>query len=352
MYWTVCGDCTKLSRESTCHTQGAEVESEDVMKLRWLILLSALGLGLATLEARAESWPTKPLKVIVPIAAGSVIDIVPRVVFEQLSTQLGQSIIVENRPGAGMTIGSNIVAKAEPDGYTMLATSSAHAIAPALYPNLSYQPAREFAAVAALGTSPFVLVVSPASGFKTTRDLVAAANAKPGAFNFASPGVGTASHLSAERFLTSSGVQAVHVPFKGGAEAMTEVIAGRIDFFFVALGAALPHIRNGKLSALAVNGAARSAALPEVPTLREAGFSNAEYPTWFGLFLPAGTPREIIDKLHRETLKALREPKVRDRLDKLGVDPLLMSPTEMDAYVEKEIAINAALVKALGLKPE
>jgi tripartite-type tricarboxylate transporter receptor subunit TctC len=352
MYWTVCDDCTKLSCESTCHTRGAEVESEDVMKLRCLIVLSALGLGLATAEVRAEPWPTKPLKLIVPITAGSVIDIVPRVVSEQLSTQLGQSIVVENRPGAGMTIGSNLVAKADPDGYTVLATSSAHAIAPAIYPNLSYQPARDFAAVAALGTSPFVLVVSPARGFKTAGDLVAAANAKPGAFNFSSPGVGTASHLSAERFLSSAGVQAVHVPFKGGAEAMTEVMAGRVDFFFVALGAALPHIRDGKLSALAVNGAARSAALPEVPTLREAGFTNAEYPTWFGLFLPAKTPREIVDKLHRETLKALREPTVRDRLAKLGVDPMLMTPAEMEAYVEKEIAINAGLVKALGLKPE
>ncbi len=321
------------------------------MKLSCLIVLSALGLGLAT-QARAETWPMRPLMVIVPIAAGSVIDIVPRVVFEQLSTQLGQSIVVENRPGAGMTIGSNLVAKADPDGYTVLATSSAHAIAPTLYPNLSYQPARDFVAVATLGTSPFVLVVSPARGFKTTRDLVAAAKAKPGAFNFSSPGVGTASHLSAERFLLSAGVQAVHVPFKGGAEAMTEVIAGRIDFFFVALGAALPHIRDGKLSALAVNGAARSAALPEVPTIREAGFTNAEYPTWFGLFLPAKTPREIVEKLHRETLKALGEPKVRERLEKLGVDPMLMLPSEFDAHVEKEIAINAALVKAIGLKPE
>jgi tripartite-type tricarboxylate transporter receptor subunit TctC len=328
------------------------MESEDVMKLRCLIVFSALGLGLASPEVRAEQWPTRPLKVVVPIAAGSVIDTASRVVSEQLSTQLGQSIVVENRPGAGMTIGSNLVAKADPDGYTVLATSSAHAIAPAIYPNLSYQPARDFAAVVPLGTSPFVLVVSPARGFKTARDLVAAANAKPGAFNFSSPGVGTASHLSAERFLSSAGVQAVHVPFKGGAEAMTEVMAGRVDFFFVALGAALPHIRDGKLSALAVNGAARSAALPEVPTLREAGFTNAEYPTWFGLFLPAKTPREIVDKLHRETLKALREPKVRDRLEKLGVDLMLMTSAELDAYVETEIAINAALVKAIGLKPE
>ena len=157
--------------------------------------------------------------------------------------------------------------------------------------------------------------------------------------------------MSAERFRLSAGVQAMHVPFKGGTEAMTEVMAGRIDFFFVALGAALPHIRDGRLTALAVNSAARSAALPEVPTLREAGFTDADNPTWFGLFLPARTPREIVDKLHRETLKALQEPKVRDKLAALGIDPLVMSPTQFGALVETEIATNAALVKAIGLKP-
>ena len=163
--------------------------------------------------------------------------------------------------------------------------------------------------------------------------------------------LGSAAHLSAERFRARAGGQAVHVPFKGGAEAMTEVIAGRIDFFFVALGAALPQIRDGKLAALAVNGAARSSALPDVPTMQEAGFDNAEYPTWFGLFVPARTPRVIVDKLHHETLKALQEPKVKERLTTLGVDPMAMTPAEFDALVQKEIALNAALVKAIGLEP-
>lgn len=322
------------------------------MKHRSVILLSALGLGVAAAQPLAETWPTKPMKAIVPIAPGSVIDIVPRAVFGQLTAQLGQAIVVENRPGAGQTMGASAVAKSEPDGYTLLVNSSAHAIAPALYSNLTYHPAQDFAAVTPLGVTPFVLVVPPDRGFKTARDLVAAAKAKPGAFNFSSPGVGSASHLSAERFRLSAGVAAVHVPFKGGAEMITEVIAGRIDFAFVALGAALPQIRGGKLAALAVNSAARSSALPDVATLREAGFSDAEYPMWLGLFLPARTPREIVDKLHRETLKALQEPKVKDKLAALGVDPLVMTPTEFDGFVSKETLMNAALVKAIGLKPE
>jgi len=322
------------------------------MKPFRVMLVSALVLPAAIFKAEAQTWPTKPLRAIVPIAAGSVLDIVPRVVFEQLSTQLGQSIVVENRPGAGGTIGSSYVAKAEPDGYTILVNSSAHTIAPALQPNLTYDPARDFAAVVPLGVSPFVLVVPPARGFKTARDLVAAAKAAPGAFNFSSPGAGSASHLSAERFRLSAGVRATHVPFKGGVEAMTEVMAGRIDFFFVALGAALPHIRDGKLSALAVNSADRSAALPDVPAIREAGFSDAEYPTWFGLFLPAKTPREIVDRLHRETLKALQEPKVKDRLASLGVEPMILTPSAFGAHVEREIAENATLVRTIGLKAQ
>jgi tripartite-type tricarboxylate transporter receptor subunit TctC len=170
--------------------------------------------------------------------------------------------------------------------------------------------------------------------------------------NFSSPGVATASHLSAERFCFSAGVRAVHVPFKGGVEAMTEVMAGRIDFFFVVIGAALPHIQSGKLTALAVNGAKRSAALPEVATIQEAGYSDAEYPTWFGLFVPAKTPRSLVNHLHRDTLRALKEPKVRDKLGTLGVDPMVMTPQQFDTHVQQDIAINAALIKAIGLQPQ
>ena len=202
------------------------------------------------------------------------------------------------------------------------------------------------------GISPSVLVVSPAKGFKTVGDLVAAAKARPGALNYSSVGIGSATHLSAERFRSSAGVEATHVPFKGGAEAMFEVMAGRVDFFFGPVGLVLPHVREGKLAALVVNGTRRSAALPDVPTTLEAGFTDAEYPIWFGLFLPAKTPRDIVDKLHRETLKALQTPKLREKLAALGLDPMVMTPKEFDAHVQKEIALNTALVKATGIKPD
>jgi len=322
------------------------------MSHRRTSFLTAACLALAASNVAAQDWPTKPIRAIVPVAAGSSTDIVPRLVFEQLSTRLGQTIVVENRTGAGGTIGSACVAKAEPDGYTVLAHGSAHTIAPSVYARLSYDPAADLTAVVPLGMTPSVLVVAPGKGFKTAGDLVAAGKSRPGTLNFSSVGIGSATHLSAERFLASAGVKAVHIPFKGGAEAMSEAMAGRVDFFFGPVALVLPQIRDGKLVPLAVNGAKRTAALPDVPTTAEAGFLDAEYPIWFGLFVPARTSREVIEKLNRETLKALQEPKLRDGLANLGVDPMVMSPAQFEAHVQREMAMNASLVKAVGLKPE
>jgi tripartite-type tricarboxylate transporter receptor subunit TctC len=288
----------------------------------------------------------------VPGGAGSSTDIVHRLVLEQLSGQLEQPIVVENRVGAGGTIGTAVAAKSEPDGYTILAHGSALTIAPALYTSLPFHPARDFVAVVPVGISPSVLVVSPAKGLNSVAELVAAAKARPGALNFSSVGVGSATHLSAERFVSSAGIEAMHVPFKGGAEAMLEVIAGRVEFFFGPVALVLPQIREGKLRALAVNGSSRSMVLPDVPTLREAGIREAEYPVWFGLFVPARTPADIVNRLRRETLIALQTPKVREKLAALGVDPMVMSPAEFTAHVESEIALNATLVQRAGLKPE
>jgi tripartite-type tricarboxylate transporter receptor subunit TctC len=317
-----------------------------------LVLSTLLALILTSPPAASETWPTKTIRVVVPLGAGSTTDIVPRLIFDQLGAQLGQTIIVENRPGAGGTIGATSVARSEPDGYTLLVHSNAHAIAPAFYPTLGYHPAKDFASIIPLGTSPNVLVVSPTSGFKTIADLVAAAKAKPGALNFSSLGVGTATHLSAERFRLSAGLDMVHVPYKGGAEAMSEVIAGRIDFYFGPVGIVLPHVREGKLLALVVNGPARSSALPDVPTTREVGFVKAEFPTWFGLFAPAKTPAAIIEKLHDETAKAIASPKTAEKLAALGVDPMPMTSGEFAKLVEREIETNADLVKAAGIKPQ
>ena len=249
------------------------------------------------------------------------------------------------------TTGCAFVAKADADGYTLLAHSSAHTIAPALYPRLSYHPSRDLVAVAALGMSPFILVVPPNRGFQAVGDLVAAAKSKPGTFSFASVGFGSASHLSAERFMFSAGLKAAHVAFKGGAEAVVEVMTGRIDFFFVAAGAALSNVREGTLKALAVNSRERLSSLPDVPTLDEAGLSNAENPSWFGLFAPAGTPPEIVGRLNREIRAVLQQPKVKDKLAALGVAPMDLASAKFSALVERDIALDAALVKAIGLKP-
>ena len=306
------------------------------MRWRRLCLLVATLMGVHG-DALAQSWPSKPIRAIISFAAGSATDIVPRVVFEPLSAQLGQPIVVENRGGAGTTIAAGMVAKAEPDGHTLLATSSAHTMVPTVYPNATYDTVADFAAVVSLGSGPNVLVVLPSKGFKTAGDLVAAAKSKPGSFNFASAGVGTATHLSAERFRMAAGFDAVHIPFRGGPEALTEVLSGRAEFYFCPLGTALSYIRDGKLLALAVSSPKRAALLPDVPSVLEV-FSNSDYAFWIGIFMPVKTPRDIIEKLNRETMKAMQIPNVKERLAVLGLDPMPLTPAEFDAQVRAEIA--------------
>jgi tripartite-type tricarboxylate transporter receptor subunit TctC len=314
------------------------------------IALSMFGVAFATMEANAQAWPSKPIKTIVAFPAGGIVDVLARVVFDPLSSRLRQPIIVENRAGAGGVIATAFVAKSDPDGHTLLVHSAGHTIAPALQPNLSYDPARDFAAVVPLGVTANVLVVSPGKNLKTARDLIAAAKAKPGSLTFASAGAGSGTHLSAERFRISAGIEVVHVPFKGTPEMITELIAGRIDFFLGPVGIVLPHIREGQLRALAVNSPKRASALPDVPTMSEAGIPDADYPNWFGVFLPAKTPRDIVNQFHRETLAVLHTSTVEEKLATIGVDPMVMTPGEFDEHVKSEISINAALVKATGIK--
>jgi tripartite-type tricarboxylate transporter receptor subunit TctC len=269
-------------------------------------------------------------------------------VLDPVSSQLGQTIVVENRGGAGGSIGTAMVAKADPDGYTILIQASAHSSAPAAYPNISYDPARDFSAVIPFGTIPNVAVIAPSKGIKTIQQLVAAA--KSGSLSYASAGVGSATHWAAERLRVSAGFQAVHVPFRGGPEALTEVSTGRVDFTCMGMAAALGFIRDGKLIPLAVSSAKRSSALPDVPTTLEAGFVDSDYNYWMGMFVPAKTPRDIVERLYQETKKALALPAVVDKFKPQGIEPMQLTSAEFDELIKKEIAANLALVKAAGLK--
>jgi tripartite-type tricarboxylate transporter receptor subunit TctC len=309
---------------------------------------AALATPAVSAPAWAQSWPAKPIRAMIPFSAGSSLDIVGRIVLDPVSSQLGQPIVIENRGGAGGTIGSAMVAKADPDGYTILINASAHSAAPAAYPNAPYDPARDFSAVIPFGTIPNVTVISPAKGIKTIQELVAAAKSR--SLTFASAGVGSATHWAAERLRVSAGFEAVHVPFRGGPEALTEVTAGRVDFTCMGMSAALGFIRDGKLIPLAVSSAKRSSALPDVPTTLEAGLADSDYNYWMGMFVPAKTPRAIIDRLHQETEKALRSPGVVEKFKPQGIEPMPLTPAEFDALIRKEIATNIALVKAAGLK--
>ena len=298
--------------------------------------------------AAAQPWPTRPIRAMIPFTAGSTIDIVGRIVLDPLSGRLGQTIVVENRGGAGGTIGSAAVAKAEPDGYSILINASAHSAAPAAYPNVPYDPARDFSAVIPFGTVPNVTVISPAKGIRTLADLVSAA--KSGSISYASAGVGSATHWAAERFRVSAGFAAVHVPFRGGPEALTEVMSGRVDFACMGISSALAFVREGKLLPLAVSTPKRSSALPDVPTTLEAGFADSDYNYWMGMFVPAKTPPDIVERLRQEMEKVLQLPAVKDKFAPQGIEPMPLSPAEFDALIKKEIEINIALVKAAGLK--
>lgn len=316
---------------------------------RRLMVLSAL-LAMVPASAYGQAWPAKqPIKVVIPFSAGSATDVVPRTILEQVGKQIGQTFVVENRVGAGGTLGVREVAKAEPDGYTLLVHSTTHAVTPSTYANPGYDAKRDFAAITSLASLPNVLVVPP-NKFKTVKDLVDAAKASPGSMNYASAGAGSAAHLNAERLLMAAGFKATHVPFKGGPEALNEIMSGRVDFYFIPLPPARGLIAAGKVGALAVSGSRRASALPDIPTTVEAGFPNSEYNFWIGMFAPAGTPKDIVDRLNAEVVKALQDPGVKDRLGKLGADPMTMKPVEFDAFVKKEIDLNADLVKAAGVK--
>ncbi len=301
--------------------------------------------------AAAQSWPTaQPIKAIITFSAGSASDVIARAVFDQVSAQIGQTIVVENRVGAGGTLGANVVAKAPPDGYTLLVHTSSHTVTAATFAQLPYDTAKDFAAVIPLANLPNVLIVAKAKGYQSARDLVEAAKAKPGSFNYASAGAGTASHFNAERFKLAAKFDAQHVPFKGAPEALREIVAGRIDFYFVPLLPAKGLIEEGQLAALAVSSSRRATALPDVPTTVEAGFPNSEFNFWVGVLMASKTPAPIVERLHNEIKAALANPAVKERLTRLGADPMPLTSREFDALIQKEIISNIDLVKAANIK--
>ena len=315
--------------------------------LRPFVLTAAL---LAAIPAQAEDWPTHLIKATIPFGAGSATDVVPRLVFDRLSAELGQPIVIENRTGAGGTLGTALVAKAAPDGYAILAHSSALTIAPAIFANLTFDATKDLASVLMIGSSANVMIVPASRPWKTVQDFIADAKAKPGSISFGSVGIGSAVHISAEKFRLAAGIETTHVPYRGGSEVITDILGARIDFYFCPLATALPLIREGQVRALVVSTDKRVADLPDIPTPAEAGLKNAESAIWFGVFVPAKTPGAIIEKLHAAGMKVLGDPVTQESLKKFGVEPLPMTPAEMDDLVKRETNSNLEVIKAAGIQ--
>ena len=314
------------------------------------LAVAIVSLALVVADAAAQSWPTRQVRVIVPFTAGSATDILARTVGQKLQETWGQPVVIENRPGAGGTIGAGVVAHAAPDGYTLLVHSAGYAVNPWIYTGLPYDTAKDFTEIAPLGGQPNVLVVAPASGIKSVADLIAQAKQKPGTINFASAGTGSGTHVNAEKFRLATGIDVVHIPYKGTPEALTDTMTGRVTYYFSPISAALPFVRDGKLVALGVSSAQRSSTLKDVPTIAESALPGFDYNLWVGMFGPAGMPAEIVDRIARDVQRAVSSPDVRERMAALGAEPMPMTPAEFKAFVRTELDANRAVVQAAGIK--
>jgi tripartite-type tricarboxylate transporter receptor subunit TctC len=315
-------------------------------------LLPAVLFAVVSLGAGAQPFPSKPVRIIVPFTPGSATDTMARPIADKLSSALGQQFVVENRPGAGGTIGIAALAKSPPDGYTLAVVSTGHVVNPVLYSNLPYDTLKDFSGVAPLAGQPSVLVVAPGLGVRSVKELVAMAKHKPGQLNYATAGTGSGAHISAEKFRMAAGIDAVHVPLKGSPESVTETMGGRTHFTWTPLTTALGQIRGGQLLALAVSTGKRSPALPEVPTIAEAGFARGEFNFWVGMLAPASTPPEVLGRLNAEIQKALTAPDMQERLGKLGAEAMSMSPRQFDAFLKDEYTVLGEVMRASGVKAQ
>jgi tripartite-type tricarboxylate transporter receptor subunit TctC len=322
--------------------------------LRMCLAAFAAALALVVAPAAAQSgYPAKPLRFIVPFPPGGATDIITRTIAQKLSEQVGQPVVVENRPGAGGTIGSDLVAKAAPDGYTLLmATTSTHSIGPTLNPKTPYDVERDFAPVCEVATSANVLIVSPALGVNSVRELIAAAKAKPGQLNFASSGTGTIVHLSGELFKSMAGIDIVHVPYKGTALAQPDLMSGQVSMIFDNIVSAMPNIKSGKVKALAISARKRSPLVPDLPTVGEAGLPGFTSDAYFGVFVPAATPREIVDRLNRELVKAVTSADVREQLARQGAEPVGGTPAALAAAVKADTEKWARVIRQANVRLE
>jgi tripartite-type tricarboxylate transporter receptor subunit TctC len=324
------------------------------MNSKALAILATLALAaLGPSQAFAQAYPTKPVRLIVPFPPGGSTDIVARIVAQKLGERIGQPLVVENRGGAGGTIGTEAVAKATPDGYILgFASTSTHAVAPAVYTKLGYDPVRDFAPISLVAVTPYLLVVSPKVDVKSLKEFVAYVKARPGKLNYASAGTGSTTHLAMEMLKSAAGLFILHIPYNGNGPAGTAVIAGDVEFLFGSLPAVLPHAKSGRVRALAVGTPKRSPSLPDVPTVAESGFPGFDASLWLAVMAPAGTPAPVIDRLNKEIVAVVRSPDAADALNKAGAEPTTSTPADLANMVKVGIQKYAAAVKRAGVKLE
>jgi tripartite-type tricarboxylate transporter receptor subunit TctC len=302
--------------------------------------------------AVADAYPNKTIKWVVPFPPGGAMDVMARTLGEKLAQSMKQPVIIENRAGAGGTIGSGAVAKSEPDGHTMMIVSIGHAVNPSLYPKLFYDAAKDFEPVSLVGIVPNILVVNPAVKANSVKELIAQAKAEPGKLSYASAGNGTTVHLAAELFASMAGVDILHVPYKGSSPAVTDLMGGQVNMMFDSVSSAKPYIESGKLKALAVTTSKRSSVFPNVPTMAEAGLKGYELSGWYAVFVPAKTPKAIVNRLHDELVKALKQPDVRQRFASIGAEPVGSSPEELAKYLKSETTRWSAMVRERSIKAD